>query len=194
MGELGALLGRMLRLLLVRALGRSPFFIAHEWTILAGALSVPLAWFTYHEFKTRMPAKPLARIKQISPGIRAQNLHWQGKAIEVLTRFALPMPSITRFPVALSLLGLLVAVSANMPYDYYLLLRVLVCLTCVMGAVALWKSEFREAWFWGLVALAVIYNPLVPLRLHRETWEWINIMSVPVFAVLFLLLRPKRVV
>ncbi len=114
--------------------------------------------------------------------------------IDLLARYALDVPAGLKIPVAISVAGLVLAAFMDMPYDFYILLRVLVCLTCVIVAVPLWRSEMAGAWFWAAVGIAVLYNRLLPVHLHKGTWEWLNIATIPVFAALFLIIKPRTFV
>jgi hypothetical protein len=38
-------------------------------------------------------------------------------------------------------------------------------------------------------SIALLYNPLLPIHLHRDTWAWINIATVAVFCALTALIR-----
>jgi hypothetical protein len=77
-------------------------------------------------------------------------------------------------PIALALVAL-----APLPYGYYVFLRIVLC----VAAVYLAWSEHQEAksinaWIVGLVVLAILYNPLVPIHLTREIWSVINLATV----------------
>src|SRR5689334_5396115 len=67
-----------------------------------------------------------------------------------------------RFLAPLSTLGVVVA-TARMPYAYYMLLRGVLCATTALVAAA---ARPRSAWFLTGVALAVLYNPFVPVHLN----------------------------
>ena len=92
----------------------------------------------------------------------------------------------------MSVIALIIAIFADMPYDFYVLLRVLVFVTCIACAVALRKNQSGTAWLWVMVAIAVTYNPLLPVHLERETWEWINAATIPAFCLLCFLIRRHR--
>jgi hypothetical protein len=192
MGELGAMLGRMLRMALARALGRSPFFQAHMWPIVICALGIPLAWMIYRHHWHKKPAPPPVAPRPSKFAVIQNRAHLS--YIDVLARYALDVPAGLKIPVAISIAGLVLAAFMDMTYDFYILLRVLVCLTCVIVAVPLWRSGMAGAWFWTAVGIAVLYNPLLPVHLHQGTWEWLNIATFPVFAALFLIIKPRTVV
>lgn len=76
----------------------------------------------------------------------------------------------------LMLLGL-----AGMDSAFYTLLRVVVCLTAVVGFVAARRTG-AESWVWVFGVIAVVYNPLVPLYLHsRGLWTIINLVTIALF-------------
>jgi hypothetical protein len=88
----------------------------------------------------------------------------------------------------LSIVALAFAAFADMPYDFFVLLRVLVFLTCVILLAALWKAQLVSGWFCLVTGIALLYNPLLPIHLHRDTWSWINIVTI-VFCALVALIR-----
>jgi hypothetical protein len=100
-----------------------------------------------------------------------------------------------RIPFVMSIIALLVAINANVSYDFFVLLRVLVFVTCIACGTALWKTDQKgTTWFWIMVSIAVIYNPLLPIHLKRETWVLINVVTIPVFCLLYFLIKRHRVV
>ena len=80
-------------------------------------------------------------------------------------------------PAAMALLALL-----DMPYGYYQLLRLVVAAASAFIAVAAWQRGAHVAVIaFGLLAL--IYNPIAPLHLKREMWEFVNVGTAAVFLV-----------
>lgn len=77
--------------------------------------------------------------------------------------------------VALWLLpaGMLVLALLQLPYGYYTLLRLVVCLTAAIVAFQSWPKHQAWAIAFGLVAL--LFNPLVIVSLDRETWAPIDV-------------------
>lgn len=73
---------------------------------------------------------------------------------------------------AMSLLAL-----AKLPYGYYTLLRLVVCAVgisaCIRFATSRQSGHAAAAGFMSLV-----YNPLIPVYLDRETWAVVNIATV----------------
>ena len=70
---------------------------------------------------------------------------------------------------------LLVALGRN-AYDFYTIMRWIVCGVCAYGAF----SEFdrkQTVWAWTFVIMAVAFNPIAPVRLSRETWAPIDVLA-----------------
>ena len=65
----------------------------------------------------------------------------------------------------------------QMPYGYYQLLRVLIFCISVYLLIE-YKAYAGTGWMWGLIALALIYNPVFRLNLGREVWTAVNIGTI----------------
>lgn len=72
--------------------------------------------------------------------------------------------------------GLLLAALADLPYGYYTFLCIVVCVVAAVGAYRLFQTG---AGVLGLIlaAIAVLFNPLIPVHLDRATWAPIDIVS-----------------
>ena len=78
-----------------------------------------------------------------------------------------------RILVLLSSVAMLAGLG-DMPYGYYTLLRILVCLTGAVGFVAA-RGQRDERWSWAFGVIAVVYNPLLPLKLgSKPMWIALN--------------------
>lgn len=79
---------------------------------------------------------------------------------------------------------------ARLPYGYYELLRWLVC---AVAAFTAWRaSELRRSgWAWVFIVLALVFNPVVPVRLRRETWAWADIAAAVLLLVSLATIRPR---
>lgn len=79
------------------------------------------------------------------------------------------------------------------PYPYYMLLRVV-----VMGAAVLLAGLiYRQAknftiWIGLLLIVAIVFNPILPLRLTRNVWAILNLACAALFAWHFLLTRNSQ--
>jgi hypothetical protein len=79
-------------------------------------------------------------------------------------------------PFLITLAVALLVAMLPLPYGYYQLLRLVTCGLGAWCALAAWQdSRQLIAGSWGLLAL--LYNPLMPIHLDRETWTIINLAS-----------------
>jgi hypothetical protein len=70
-----------------------------------------------------------------------------------------------------------------MPYDYYMLSRVVICLTAALGFARAVERE-KHAWLWVFGAVAVLYNPVLPVRLGvKAVWVVLNLATLVLFWV-----------
>lgn len=75
---------------------------------------------------------------------------------------------------------LLLAAASHWPYAFYILLRVTVC---VIG-LYLARNSFvagRTLWVWVFGAVAVVFNPILPMRMHRSDWSILNMIAAALF-------------
>lgn len=77
---------------------------------------------------------------------------------------------------------LLWALSESNPYGYYQLLR-WGCLVGFLFIARYCHLRSDDSWVWAFCALALLYNPLIPLALGRSLWELVNIGSALALAV-----------
>lgn len=79
-------------------------------------------------------------------------------------------------PIALLLIGLF-----SLPYFYYQLMRWAICGCAAYIAYQHYKEKGCDFLTVSFAAVAILYNPVEPIRLYREAWEVINIITVIVF-------------
>lgn len=79
---------------------------------------------------------------------------------------------------------------AKHPIDYYTILRVVVCGVCAYGIYLAirWK---QVGWAFPFGALVVLFNPLWPLLIRRQTWAYIDVV-VAAFLLLTIPLFKER--
>ena len=67
---------------------------------------------------------------------------------------------------------------AKLPYGYYMLLRLFLCIEAVYGFSLAWdRSKNFWRWFYGIAA--VVYNPFFPLRLREKSlWIALNFVTI----------------
>jgi len=75
---------------------------------------------------------------------------------------------------------LLLTLSGRRRFAFFLLLR-----WVVSGCAALLAlmAHDREAsgWLWVMAGLLILFNPLVPLHLRRETWRILDLLAAGIF-------------
>ncbi len=85
--------------------------------------------------------------------------------------------------LAIATVGVLVGL-ADLPYGYYMLLRLGLCggsLFLLLGANLVLQDWHR----WALGSFAVLYNPVLPVRLGEKViWVILNIATVVLFWVI----------
>ena len=95
-----------------------------------------------------------------------------------------PMPTAgQKLPLALWIAAAIVLVVAvfPLPYGYYIFARIATCCACGILAWTCFAGR-PSAPTWGivLVGIAVLFNPLIPIYLKRQTWFWIDLASAAV--------------
>ena len=78
--------------------------------------------------------------------------------------------------------GLLVWALARHPIGYYTVLRV------ITTAVSLYSiyiciNERRVGWGIIFAAVAVIFQPIHPLRMTRETWKYVDVITAAIVMI-----------
>ena len=67
------------------------------------------------------------------------------------------------------------------PYSYYIVLR---WLACSASALLVWRGLIQGLkWAWALVPLAILFNPIAPVHLSRETWQPLDIAAAVVMVL-----------
>ncbi|ATN34730.1 hypothetical protein ACO34A_13065 [Rhizobium sp. ACO-34A] len=86
----------------------------------------------------------------------------------------------TRIAARVTTIALLLAL-APWPYEYYMLLRVLVFASGVYCGVSLLAHSRGSAV--ALFLTAALFNPFLPMHLTREIWMVLNVVCAAVFAL-----------
>jgi hypothetical protein len=88
-------------------------------------------------------------------------------------------------------IGLLVWALDKHPYGYYKLLRFIICAISAYGAY--FSAEIKKVgWALILGSIAILFNPIIPFHLNRQTWAILDLGVATIFVVsLFLLRNPQ---
>src|SRR5436309_1631993 len=85
---------------------------------------------------------------------------------------------------------LVFAVTGRHPYSFYTLLRWICCAAFAFSAfIATEKNRMVWAWIFGV--LAVLFNPIVPVHLQRDTWQIIDRVTIGVLVVAAIVFWPR---
>ena len=71
--------------------------------------------------------------------------------------------------------ALLLGSLGDHPYGYYQLLRWVVAIVAFYNAYIISQAG-RSAWMWILIALGILFNPIRPFYLERETWVILDVV------------------
>ncbi len=66
------------------------------------------------------------------------------------------------------------------PYGYYQILRFVTTGAAAFCAYSFWKHRVK-AIPWGFISIAVLFNPIAPIHLARQTWLPVDIATGIVF-------------
>jgi hypothetical protein len=71
---------------------------------------------------------------------------------------------------------LLVIAVSRLPYGYYTFLRIVTCGVALFLAIAGFQERPAiQVWSALLILIAVLFNPLAPIHLHRSTWFYLDL-------------------
>lgn len=84
--------------------------------------------------------------------------------------------------VAATVLGaalLLIAAGGKHSYGFYIVLRLVVTVAAIYWAWRVYRVGLR-GWTWAFVAVALLLNPFLPIRMQRAQWQpidlWLGIL------------------
>ena len=73
----------------------------------------------------------------------------------------------------------------EMPDAFYNALRLVVTAAAIMEIFQTQKSAWAQgkktAWTLAFAAIAIVFNPILPLEMDRETWAWFDVAAIIVF-------------
>lgn len=85
---------------------------------------------------------------------------------------------IMTFIVIANIVMLFAAAFVGFPsYTYYYVLRGLTCFSSLMGAFVAHAMPLRKQLIYVYIAMAVLFNPFVLIRLSRSTWQLVDIIA-----------------
>lgn len=94
------------------------------------------------------------------------------------------------WPCLASIVLLMMAVFGRWPYSFYVLMRFVACGSAAYLAVGAHR-EMRHFWTWVMVAVALLFNPLVPVHMSRHDWQRLDVVGAFVFAIYVVILTRR---
>jgi len=94
-----------------------------------------------------------------------------------------------RFLRIIAAIFLFVAIGSY-PYSYYIILRIITCGVSVYGIWYAYRVR-KFLWLWVFSAIAVFFNPIVPIYLKKDVWIGIDLAVIIVFLISIPLLKAK---
>ena len=85
-----------------------------------------------------------------------------------------------KWPSIVSGVLLLLGILNIWPYDYYIILRWIVCGVAIFNAIGFSKSQLK-GWVLVFLALAFLFNPLFPVHMNKSSWVGIDLVAAIVF-------------
>ena len=86
---------------------------------------------------------------------------------------------------------LFLAIPPLWPYGYYVLLRIMVCVTAVALGTRAHKKK-NPGWIWTMIIIAIIFNPLIPFHLGKEIWSIVDLAVAVIFIISIFKLRLQK--
>lgn len=87
---------------------------------------------------------------------------------------------------------LLLAIPAIWPYFYYQILRWVVAIVAVYSAYQAYESK-NTTWTVVMGAVAILFNPIAPIYLAKETWIILDLVaSIVMFTSINKIKRKKE--
>jgi hypothetical protein len=83
-------------------------------------------------------------------------------------------------PAVFAATFLVLAVSSHWPYFFYILMRLTIC----GASIYLSRNSFllgSKLWPWVFGGMAVLFNPILPMRMHRSDWSMIDLLAAVAF-------------
>lgn len=79
----------------------------------------------------------------------------------------------TKWPAIIASVLLLLTV-IDWPYGYYTFIKFVITAVAIYYAYYLYQvAKKQDFWFWSLIAIAILFNPLIPIYLYNKAVWWV---------------------
>jgi hypothetical protein len=101
-----------------------------------------------------------------------------------------------KFPTVIVAILLIFALFAgSVEIGYFTFLRWVVTASSVYYLYVIYKNIHRWSfWVWVFILLAILFNPIVPVYLDRDTWQFFDFLALILFSIYFFRLRKGKIV
>ena len=90
----------------------------------------------------------------------------------------------------ISVIMLLLAIPTFWPYGYYVLLRWAITISAIFLLWLAYESK-KTFWLFLMGIVAILFNPIIPVHLDKETWVIIDIIVAVLFLVSIFKIKSK---
>lgn len=80
-------------------------------------------------------------------------------------------------------IALLLAINVKFPYGYYIFLRWFVCASATFYTYFYYKKRISYEWLIASAAVAILFNPFVPVYLSRDSWGSIDSLLIGIILI-----------
>jgi len=87
-----------------------------------------------------------------------------------------------------SIMALLLAFVSRPSTSYQIMLEILVCVSALMVVAQAWRDG-KYLWAAGFVAIAGLFNPVVPVAISRNAFLWVDALCIATFLVSLAVLK-----
>ena len=94
-----------------------------------------------------------------------------------------------RFLRIIAAIFLFVAIG-DIPYSYYIILRFIICGVSICGIWYAYRVR-KFLWLWVFSAIAVLFNPIIPIHLKKEAWIIVDLAVIIIFLISIPMLKAK---
>jgi hypothetical protein len=99
------------------------------------------------------------------------------------------MKSIPSLVWIVPIIFLIVAGGLDAPYGYYTFTQIVTCCAAALIAFVGFRNRPVSQWCVPLVLAAVLFNPLIPIRLPPQIWPYFDFATAALFAAHLIFIR-----
>ena len=85
--------------------------------------------------------------------------------------------------------GMLCLAMLRLPFGYYELLRLIVCVAAAWITYRSFSLRQSQSWAVVFALIGILFNPVIPIHLTRAIWFWLDIGGAALFLVHLLIVR-----